>query len=93
VRLVFSAFSSRTTPELYGHVTTISADALVEERSQQAYYRAEIVLDPGEMERLDGLTLVPGMPVETFIETGARSPMAYLLKPFTDYFSAAFRES
>jgi HlyD family secretion protein len=33
------------------------------------------------------------MPVETFIQTGARSPMAYLLKPFTDYFAAAFRES
>jgi HlyD family secretion protein len=33
------------------------------------------------------------MPVEAFIETGARSPMAYLLKPFTDYFSVAFRES
>jgi HlyD family secretion protein len=33
------------------------------------------------------------MPVEAYIETGARSPMAYLLKPFTDYFHQAFRES
>lgn len=93
VRLVFPAFSSRTTPELYGHVTTISADALVDERTQQAYYRAEIVLDAGEMDRMKDLTLVPGMPVEAFIETGARSPMAYLLKPFTDYFNVAFRET
>lgn len=93
VRLIFPAFSSRTTPETYGHVVTISADALVDERSHAAYYKAEIVLDPGELERLEGLTLIPGMPVEAFIGTGTRSPMSYLLKPFMDYFSVAFRES
>ncbi len=93
VRLMFPAFSARTTPELNGHVVTVSADALVDERAQVAYYKAEIALDPGEIDRLEGLTLIPGMPVETFIQTGARSPIAYLLKPFTDYFSAAFRES
>ena len=27
------------------------------------------------------------------IRTGERSPMAYLLKPLTDYFTRAFRES
>ena len=93
VRLMFPAFSARTTPELNGHVVTVSADALVDERAQIAYYKAEIALDPGEIDRLEGLTLIPGMPVQAFIQTGARSPMAYLLKPFTDYFSAAFRES
>lgn len=93
VRLMFPAFSARTTPEIFGHVVTISADALLDERAHIAFYKAEIVLDAGELEHLQGLTLVPGMPVEAFIETGARSPMAYLLKPFTDYFSVAFRES
>ena len=33
------------------------------------------------------------MPVEAFIQTEARTPLAYLLKPFTDYFNRAFRES
>lgn len=93
VRLVFPAFSARTTPELFGHVTTISADALTDQRSQASYYRAEIVLDAGEMAKLSNLTLLPGMPVEAFIQTGARTPMAYLLKPFTDYFNLAFRET
>lgn len=93
VKLVFSAFSSRTTPEMNGRVATVSADALTDQRSQQSYYRAEIVLEPGEIDKLDGLTLLPGMPVEAFIQTGARTPMAYLLKPFTDYFARAFRES
>lgn len=93
VRLVFSAFSFRTTPELTGHVVLVSADAFTDQRNQTTYYRAEIMLDAGELEKLGDLTLLPGMPVEAFIQTGARTPMAYLLKPFTDYFARAFRES
>lgn len=93
VKLIFSAFSTNDTPELTGHVAVISADALIDQRSQAPYYRAEIVLDPGEINKLKGQTLLPGMPVEAFIQTEARTPLAYLLKPFTDYFTRAFRES
>ncbi|EEW24125.1 HlyD family type I secretion periplasmic adaptor subunit [Rhodobacter ferrooxidans] len=93
VRLMFSAFSARTTPQLNGHVAVVSADALVDPKSQTSYYRAEIVLDPGEQQKLQGLTLLPGMPVEAFIRTDDRTPLAYLLKPFTDYFNRAFRET
>ena len=93
VKLVFSAFSSRDTPELTGHVAVVSADALIDQRTQAPYYRAEILLDDGEMAKLAGKTLIPGMPVEAFIQTDARTPLAYLLKPFTDYFARAFRES
>lgn len=93
VKLVFSAFSSRETPELTGHVSVVSADALVDQRTQAPYYRAEILLNDGEMAKLAGKTLIPGMPVEAFIQTEARTPLAYLLKPFTDYFARAFRES
>ncbi|WP_151720651.1 HlyD family type I secretion periplasmic adaptor subunit [Gemmobacter serpentinus] len=91
-KLHFSAFSSRTTPELVGHVTVVSADALVDQRTQASYYRIEIVPDPGELTKLGGQVLLPGMPVEAFIRTGDRSPMAYFVKPFMDYFNRAFRE-
>ncbi len=93
VRLVFPAFSRRTTPELIGKVAVVSADALTDQASGMTYYRAEIVLNPGEVEKLQGRTLLPGMPVETFIETAARTPMTYLIQPFTDYFQRAFRET
>jgi HlyD family secretion protein len=33
------------------------------------------------------------MPVEVYIQTGERSPMAYLVKPLSDYFIRAFREN
>lgn len=91
--LMFSAFSSRTTPELYGRVVMVSPDAFTDERSQVSYYRAEIMLNEGEIDKLTGLTLLPGMPVETFIRTDARTPLAYLVKPLSDYFNRAFRES
>ena len=45
------------------------------------------------MPKLDGLVLVPGMPVEVFINTGARSPIAYLTRPLFDYFNRAWREN
>lgn len=92
-RLHFASFSSRTTPELMGRVTVVSADALHDQNTQASYYRAEIVLQPGEVEKLENLVLLPGMPVEAYIKTEDRTPMSYLLKPFTDYFKKAFRES
>ncbi len=92
-KVVFSAFSSRTTPEVFGTVTSVSADVLVDEATQAPYYRAEIELNPGELEKLGPSRLIPGMPVEAFIRTEERTPVQFLTKPFTDYFNRAFRES
>lgn len=93
VRVTLPAFSSRTTPELTGILSLLSADALTDQASGQTYYRAEITLPQDQAALLGDLTLLPGMPVDSFIRTGARTPMAYLLKPFTDYFAKAFRET
>ncbi len=93
VALRFGAFDSRTTPELFGQVRQISADALTDETSRASYYRTEIVLDRGELAKLGGRAIIPGMPVEVFIRTGERTPLAYLVKPLAEYFSRAFRES
>ncbi|MEL6465216.1 MAG: HlyD family type I secretion periplasmic adaptor subunit [Pseudomonadota bacterium] len=94
VNLRFSALDQRTTPELVGEVALVSADAFEDETVGASYYRAEIVLNPGEIDKLsEGQVLVPGMPVEAFIRTADRSPLAYLIKPVADYFNRAFRES
>ena len=94
VILRFSAFDSRTTPELSGQVVQVSADAFIDENAGITYYRAEIQLPEEELAKLpQGLTLIPGMPVEAFIRTADRTPLAYLMKPLTDYFAKAFRES
>lgn len=91
--LVFSAFSSRETPHLAGQVTLVSADVLSDPQTGAAYFLAELELAPGEQARLGEQVLLPGMPVDVFLQTGRRTPLAYLVKPFTDYFSRAFRET
>jgi HlyD family type I secretion membrane fusion protein len=94
VLLRLSALHQQRTPEMAGRVTQVSADAFKDESSGLAYYRVEIELVPGEMEKLPaGTVLIPGMPVESFIRTADRSPMTFLLRPLADYFVRAFRET
>ncbi|PRY92932.1 HlyD family secretion protein [Hasllibacter halocynthiae] len=92
-RVRLPAFDARATPELLAVIADVSADAFADERTGAAFYRATIALADGEQARLSGgQALVPGMPVEAFIRTGDRTPLAYLLSPLTDYFARAFRE-
>ncbi|MGB1095538.1 MAG: HlyD family type I secretion periplasmic adaptor subunit [Paracoccaceae bacterium] len=94
VTVRFSSLDQRSTPELLGRVVQISADAFQDDARQISYYRAEIVLSEGEQDKIpQGITLIPGMPVESFIKTNDRTPLAYLVKPLADYFAKAMRES
>jgi HlyD family secretion protein len=91
-RLRFAAFNQRTTPEVAATVLRISPDALQDQATGETYYSAEITLAPEALDLLDGLTLIAGMPVDAFIQTGARSPLAYLVQPMTDFLARAWRE-
>jgi HlyD family type I secretion membrane fusion protein len=90
--LNLSAFDQRTTPVITGIVTKVSPDAFTDEATGETYYQAEATPDPGALRELDHVKLVPGMPVEAFLQTAPRTPISYLLKPLTDYFTRAFRE-
>lgn len=88
-----AAFDMRDTPDLYGSVTQVSPDAFVDSQTGASWYRVEIQLPEEELDKLgEGQTLIPGMPVDAFIRTQDRSPIAYLMSPLTSYFSKAFRE-
>ncbi len=91
-RVRFLAFNQRTTPEVVGAVSRISADALTEQRTGAAYYIIRISLDPAAIAALGEIKLVPGMPVETFVSTGNRRVLSYLMKPLTEQFARALRE-
>ncbi|MEM7446081.1 MAG: HlyD family type I secretion periplasmic adaptor subunit [Pseudomonadota bacterium] len=93
VLLRFSAFDMRDTPDLYGFVTQVSADAFTDEQSGASFYRVEVQLSEEEMAKLpNGQVLVPGMQVDTFIRTEDRTPAAYLMSPISRYFDKAFRD-
>ena len=90
--LRFSAFNQRTTPEINGVVTTISADITQDQKTSASYYLVRISMSADEIARLNDLKLVAGMPVEAFIQTGDRTVMSYLVKPLHDQIVKAFRE-
>lgn len=90
--LRLSAFNQRTTPELSGRVSRIAADLTVEERTGLSFYVVRIAVPHEEMQKLGGLTLLPGMPAEAMIQTGERTALSYLVKPLADQLNRAFRE-
>ena len=90
--LRFSAFNQRTTPELNGTVTRISADVTQDQKSGASFYTVRIAVSEDEIARLEGNKLIAGMPVEAFIQTGERNVISYLVKPLSDQVMRAFRE-
>jgi hypothetical protein len=65
--------AQRTTPDVTGVLTRVSADLTREQQSAsqpaQAYYTVRIGLPADQVARLKDIRLVPGMPVEAFIQT------------------------
>lgn len=91
-RLMFSSFNMRTTPELHGTVLRVSPDVSLDEATGLPFYRARLQIAPGQLERLGNNEIIPGMPVDTFIRTEARTVAAYLIQPIMDHMNRAFRE-
>ena len=90
--LRFTALDQRSTPELMGEVALVSADVTQDAKTGVSYFAVRIAVADAEVARLKGTTLVPGMPVESFIQTGERTVISYLVKPLRDQIMRAFRE-
>jgi len=88
----FTAFSSRTTPELKGKAVSVSADRSVDKQTGQPYFTVVVRIDQPELARLKGQKLIPGMPAEVLLETEPRTVLSYLIKPIADQFRLSFRE-
>jgi membrane fusion protein, type I secretion system len=90
------AGNQRITPQVVGLVTRMSADLASEQQQNSAqtppYYTVRIALPIEEVARLKDIRLLPGMPVEAFIQTYERTPLQYLLKPLREQIARTFRE-
>jgi HlyD family secretion protein len=92
--VMFPSLPQRTVPRIGGRVRSVSADALIEERSGMSYYLAKVQVDRDQLaEAAPGLELTPGMPAEVFIATTERTVLEYFLQPITQTFARTFRES
>jgi HlyD family secretion protein len=92
-KLRFTAFDAAVTPDLDGRLTRIAADLTKEQQTGLTYYVIRISLAEGELAKLGGKALVPGMPVEAYIQNGTRTALEYLRKPLEDQLARAFRQN
>jgi HlyD family type I secretion membrane fusion protein len=90
--LRFTALNQRTTPVTDGTVVLVSADRLVDEKANAAYYLATVDVPAEQMAKLKGHRIQAGMPVDVLIKTGERTFLQYLLKPLSDTIARSFRE-
>ena len=90
------AGDQRTIPDLNGTLTLVSADLTRDPgpatQESQPYYLARVSLPADQVSRLGDIKLVPGMPAEVFLQTYARTPLQYLLKPLREQIARTFRE-
>jgi HlyD family secretion protein len=90
-RLRFSAFNRNTTPEVDGVMVHVSPSVSRDQATGAMHYLGEIQFT-ADIVKLGEKKLLPGMPVEVFIATDERTPLSYLVKPFTDQFERTFKE-
>lgn len=92
VRLRFTAFNQRTTPERKGKISFVSADVSIDPKTRTEFYVATVAVEDEGAFTVAGQKVLPGMPVEAFITTRQRTALSYFVKPLTDQISRAFRE-
>ena len=87
-----TAFNQRTTPELVGRLTYVSADSLIDVQSGTSHFLARVEVGEDEVVKLRDKQLLPGMLAEVFIRTGERTMADYLIQPLRDSFRRAWLE-
>ncbi len=92
-RVHLTAFARNNRSMVQGRVASVSADALVDDKSKESYFRASIEVPRSELDKLGKLvSLSPGMPAEVLIVTKERTLMDYLLEPLMDAVRRSFHE-
>lgn len=89
----FPGFNARVTPEVQATVTQVGADVSRIDANSPPFYAVRLTISAKELKLLGDHKLKPGMGAEAFIQTEARSPLNYLVKPLMDQISHAMRES
>lgn len=88
----FTAFNVNTTPVVDGVVELVAPDKTLGPDGKEEFYLAHIKTTEGALQRMEGLQIQPGMPVEIVVKTGERTFMSYLLKPLSDRVSRSFKD-
>ena len=83
-RVVLTAFRQRNLPQIHGNLRSVSADVLIDDRTGEHYFLAKVEMPDSEIARLEGVTLLAGMPAEVMVLDGERTLLAYLFRPILE---------
>lgn len=92
VRLKLSALDVNKIPDINAKVFFISNELIEDPVSRTQNYEVKAGILDGELDKLDGQKLIPGMPAEVFIQTNTRTVLSYLAKPLKDQIERAFKQ-
>ena len=87
-----TAYKQRILPVVPGVVTHVSADRIVDPKTNTPYYVVLVDLDEAELARLPQVKLYPGMPATVMITTEARTAFDYFVGPLVSSFNKSFRQ-
>lgn len=93
----FLGLHERNLPVIIGRLTRLSADSLVDEKTGEAFYTAEVRVPADQMKQIEslrgkGFALRAGAPVAVLIPLKDRTALQYAFEPLTETMWKAFRE-
>jgi len=91
-KVSFGAYQQRRLPMILGTVTNVSADRLVDAHTNQPYFAVTVSVDRSQLKDYPEVKLIPGMPVDVALDTGARTALEYFMEPITSVFRRGMRE-
>jgi len=92
VTVRLTGFNQRTTPQIDGTLSYVSADAFTDEHTNVPYYSARIEVNLLAHPDTANISLQPGMPASVMIVTGTRTLADYIVAPVMDGVYQALRE-
>jgi HlyD family type I secretion membrane fusion protein len=87
-----TAYKQRITPVVRGEVMQVSADRLVEQRTGNAYYTAQVQVNGADLQALPNVQLYPGMSAIVMVPTVERTAFDYFVGPLPMTFKQSFRQ-
>jgi HlyD family type I secretion membrane fusion protein len=87
-----SAYKARRLPMLTGKITYVSPDSILDQRTGQPYFLIHVSVDRSILKEYPEAKIMPGMPVNVEVQTGARTALEYFLEPIRDVMHHGMRE-
>lgn len=88
----FPTFQARRTPAIFGTLTTVSRDRLVDDGTKQPYFAGTVEIDERALPAEVRHRLLAGLPAEVVVSAGERTALEYIFAPFFDAMGRAFHE-